>query len=397
MRPPPPATVGDAVRRAVAAGELGLQVCAVVDGELVVDEAAGIADPVSRAPVTPDSLFPVFSVTKGVVAAAALTAVAAGDVLPDEPLGAVWAGMGRSGATLRQVLTHTAGLPYLPAGTDVEAMCDWDAMVAAMEAALPQWAPGSMVGYHAYTYGWLVGETLRRAAGRPGEDAGAVVRRLACAPAGTDDFWLGLPDAQHQRVVTVQRDVPCPGDPRPAGERPLLRRAIPAALDTVQAVYGRADVRRAVLPGAGGIATARALAHIYGRLAGLVADAEAAARQGDDDRLGRQLLAGTQVCEERVDIVLGAPVPRGLGFWVSGSRLTAQGPPLGGRPGRFGHPGAGGSIAWGDRGLRAGFAITRNRLTATGWNDPAIRRLVRVVTAAVAAAVDVRPTGKSGR
>ena len=356
-------------------GEIGLQVAVVVDGVVAAEIAVGTADQTSGAPVDDRSLFPVFSATKGVVAAAAAAALAAGDVHLDEPVQTVWPGL-RHGITLHHLLTHTAGLPLVPTGTDVARMCDWEAMVTAMEAETPLWGPGSAVGYHAYTYGWLVGETLRRAAGERHEDAGTVIRRLACLPAGTDDFWLGLPDSEHHRVVTLYRHG------ARSAEGPLRRGAIPADLDTGQEVFGRPEVRRAVLPGAGGIGTARSLALVYDRLACLASDA-VATPEPDRGALGRQLLESTAVCEERTDIVLGTPVPRGLGFYVSGSVRSPQEAPLEGPHGRFGHPGAGGSIAWGDQELRAGFAVLRNRMTPLGWNDPVVRRLATAASDAV--------------
>ena len=376
----------DVAEQAVAAGETGLQLGASLaraDGadvavDVLVDVAAGVADPATGAPVTSGSLFPVFSATKGVVAAAAVAALADGSVPDlDVPLVDVWPELGRRGVTLRHLLTHTAGVPQMPPGTTVEQMCDWEHMVDAVGALQPLWPAGEQVGYHAYTYGWLVGEVLRRTCARPGEDAGDVVRRLACAPAGTDDFWIGLPDSDHARVVTLSRD-----GRRDAEPGSLFRQAIPADLDTGQEVFGRPDVRRAVLPGAGGIGSAVSLARTYARMAALAAAGDAAGP------LGRWARTAGSLSEQRDDLVLGAPVPRGLGFYVSGSTTWPQGPPLDGPAGRFGHPGSGGTIAWGDTALGAGFAVCRSRMTATGWNDPLVRGLCAELRAAVAAIVD---------
>jgi len=356
-------TVADAVRQSLASGEeLGLQVVAVQDGRVVAHVVGGFAEPAARTPVAPDSLFPMFSATKGVVAAACMAVLDAGVLTLDEPVARLWpelAASGKDRVSLRHILTHAAGIPQMPAGCTVEMMCDWDAMVAAVAALEPLWAPGSTVGYHAYTYGWLAGEVLRRIdGGQRGADA--VVRSLVTAP----DIFLGVPAAEEHRIVEL---VAMTG---PEREDPgLYRRAIPEHLDTGPEVYGRSDVRRACLPGAGAVGTALSLARVYDRLS----RAEA----------GTWTARATAIWDERHDMVTGRPVPRGLGFWVSGSTRSPQAVPLDGAPGRFGHPGAGGSIAWADRDLGAGFAVLRNRLSPQGWRDLSMQRLTRAVIDAV--------------
>jgi CubicO group peptidase (beta-lactamase class C family) len=227
--------------------------------------------------------------------------------------------------------------------------------VAAME---PLWAPGTTVAYHAYTYGWLAGEVLRRIDG-----AGRCVDAIVAATLREPEFFLGLPAAHDHRVVELvamqAREREDPG---------LFRRAIPPHLDTGPEVYGRTDVRRACLPGAGAISTALALARIYDRLSRAAP--------------GSWTARASSIWDERHDAVMGRQVPRGLGFWVSGSTRSPQPPPLHGEPGRFGHPGAGGSIAWADASLGAGFAVLRNRLTPDGWKDPSMQRIVGAAIAA---------------
>jgi CubicO group peptidase (beta-lactamase class C family) len=360
--------VTTAVRAAIEEfGELALQVSIVLDGHPIVDVAGGWSDLQKQHPVDSDSLFPLFSATKGVVAAACTELLETGELTLDAPLAQLWpefAAAGKSTITLRHVLTHTAGLPQMPPGTTVEQMCDWDHMVHAIEAMAPLWEPGRRAGYHAYTFGWLAGQPLAIAAGT-GEDVGTLVRRLACAPAGADDFWIGLPADLEDRVVSLVAMEAI----APRADMELFRLAIPANLDTGPEVFGRSDVRQACLPGAGGIGTALAMARIYARLA--VMDARTWGRR-----------AGL-VWEQRADTVTGRAMARGLGFWVSGSYEAPLGKPLHGGPGRFGHPGAGGSIAWGDSDLGAGFAITRSRMTALGWNDPNVVALIEAAYSAI--------------
>jgi CubicO group peptidase (beta-lactamase class C family) len=352
-----------AVAAALAGGEVGLQVAVVIDGRPVVDIAAGHADRALGTPVTSGSLFPLFSATKAVVAAACTQALEDGRLRIDEPLVSLWPELcpgERSTLTLRHLLTHAAGLPFMPVGTTVEMMCDWSAMVRALEQSPSAWAPGQQVGYHAYTYGWLVGEVLSRGYGRP--DVGALIRELVVTPAGVDDVWIGIPAAIEHRVVTLER-----GAQRERPDDSLFRRTIPLSLDTGPEVYGRSDVRQACLPGAGGIGSALAVAHVYSRLAHLA--------RGDG-----WFAEAARLCEERTDVVLEVAVPRGLGYYVSGagpgSLAAGFAPPFGPAPGRFGHPGAGGTIAWADIELGAGFAIARNWMTGLGWNDPPIQALI---------------------
>jgi CubicO group peptidase (beta-lactamase class C family) len=233
-------------------------------------------------------------------------------------------------------------------------------MVRALEQSASAWTPGQQVGYHAYTYGWLAGEVLSRAYGRT--DVGALVRELVVTPAGVDDVWIGIPADIEHRVVTLHR-----GAQRERPGDSLFRRTIPLDLDTGPEVYGRSDVRQACLPGAGGIGSALALAHVYSRLAHRA-------------RVDGWFAEAARLCEERTDVVLEMAVPRGLGYYVSGagsgSPAAGLSPPFGAAPGRFGHPGAGGPIAWADIELGAGFAITRNWMTGLGWNDPPIQTLI---------------------
>jgi CubicO group peptidase (beta-lactamase class C family) len=368
--------VAAAVQRAIREhGEIGIQVSAIRDGELLIDVAGGIADLGSRQPVTPSSLFPVFSVTKAVVAALALRLAGQGIVTLDAPIADVWpefAAAGKGAVTLEHALTHSAGIPQMPAGVTPQVMCDWDEMCRRIARLEPLWRPGERTGYHSYTYGWIVGETLRRALGSTAT-VGELTRELIAGPSGAPDFWIGTPAVQHPRIVTLYKE------PRPAGSgASLAERAIPPSLAAGQDVFGRPDVRESCHPAAGGTTTARSLAAIFAMLAA-------------DGRAGRAeviasawVAAAARARRDETDVVLGARIARGLGCYVSAAANHEQGPPFESGQHVLGHPGSGGSVAWADRDLRAGFALTRNRMTTAGWNDPVVRTLVRTVRAAVA-------------
>jgi CubicO group peptidase (beta-lactamase class C family) len=368
----PRGEVEAAVRAALAAGELGLQVSAVRGGEILIDVAGGVSAPRGSRPVTTESLFPVFSVTKGIVAAGVLRMVADGLIDLDVPVKSWWPEFeqnGKAATTMRHMLTHTAGLPEMPVGCTVEQMCDWSWMVRQLETRAPTWEPGATMAYHAYTFGWLVGEVLRRASGG-NKSPGHLVTRLVAAGAGTDDFYIGLPPSLDDRVVILD-DSAVRGQPSVG----LRRRALPPDLAPGQNVFGRTDVRRSEHLGAGGIATAVSLARIYADLAQRTFS--------DHDAWGRELERASRIAKDELDHTLQVRVARGLGYFVGGTSNSAAVFPFDSASSSFGHSGAGGSLAWADLSTSTGFAITRSRLTPAGRNDPNIVALARAVHRAV--------------
>jgi hypothetical protein len=149
----------------------------------------------------------------------------------------------------------------------------------------------------------------------------------------------------------------------------MLARALPEHLAVSQDVYGRPDVRRAVIPAVNGITDARALATLY---AGIAAPAGSVVEPAWVRRAARPLL-------REIDRTIGSPVVHGLGFYTADERGRDWDRPFAAGHATFGHPGSGGSLAWGDPRTGTGFAITRVRLTGSGWRDPAVQRLVRVL------------------
>ncbi len=203
------AAVQAGLERLVADGsQLGLQVAAYLHGELVVDAWAGVADRATGQPVTGETLFPVWSVTKGITATCLHLLAARGHVDYDAPVARYWPAFGAWGkarATVGDALTHCAGVPQLPAGTTPEALCDWEHMSAAIADLRPLFEPGTQTAYHAWTFGWIVGEVLRRVDGRP---IAQFVQEEVCTPLGIQDLSLGIPDKVEPRVAHV---LTCPG------------------------------------------------------------------------------------------------------------------------------------------------------------------------------------------
>ena len=149
--------------------ETGVQVAAFRNGALLVDAVAGTADPASGRPMTSSTPIFSFSTGKNVAATLAHVLIDRGVLDADRPITDLWPEFGANGkrdATLRHVLTHTVGLPAMPRAITPRELPDWSRVCAALAEAAPRWPPGSAMGYHAYTFGYLVGELADRATGR---------------------------------------------------------------------------------------------------------------------------------------------------------------------------------------------------------------------------------------
>lgn len=342
--------------------EAGLQVAAYWQGQLVVDAWSGLADAATGRPVGPHTLFTAFSATKGITASLIHLLADDGLLDYDVPVAAYWPEFGAHGKeriTLRHVLAHTAGVPHMPGGVTPERMIDWAWMTGAIADLTPLWRPGERTGYHGLTFGWILGEVARRVTGRPCE--ALVASRLA---SGEPDLYLGVPASALDRIATLSSG---PVSRKPISPDALLLKAIPMSVSPSPRVYNRPDVRQAVLPGGGGIMTARALARMYASLVGPL----------DGRRLmsAERLAIATSLQTDAHDEVLDEPIRKGLGYFLGGGTS-----PMGPEPYLFGHPGAGGSLGFGDPRHGFAFALTKNRLV---WDRPvhetAAFRLARLI------------------
>jgi len=361
--------------------EVGLQVAAYLHDELVIDTWSGIADRASGRAVQGDTLFNSFSVTKGVVATAIHLLVERDVLAYDEPIATYWpafAQHGKERATVRHALCHQEGVPQMPEDVTPELLADWDGMCSRIAALTPLWEPGTRTGYHAYTYGWILGEVLRRADGRPIDRF--IVEEIT-GPLGIDDWYLGMPDAIEPRVATLITAPQPPGAPALPPDA-LLFRAMPLQVFPKASVYNRLDVRRAVIPAGGGIMSARGIARHYACLA--------AGGSLDGVRIlpAGRIATGATLQTEAVDLVLGTPIRKGMG-WLLGGPLS----PMGDRITAFGHPGAGGSIAFADPEHRLAAGIMKNLLKDS--IDPAKGTALRIARE-LRAALDIPEAGTSG-
>ncbi len=190
---------------------------------MVADVVAGAADLARGRAVTPDTLFCAASTAKGVASAVAHVLVERGELAYDMRAADVleFAAHGKGGVTLRHVLLHTAGVPAPPYDTTVEDLCDWDHMCAVLAESRPWWEPGTRFGYHAQTFGFLLGEIVRRATGRT---LAWWLREAITRPLGIEDeVHFGVPEPLLDRVARQVAPVESPPGPPGPDHRPTRR------------------------------------------------------------------------------------------------------------------------------------------------------------------------------
>jgi CubicO group peptidase (beta-lactamase class C family) len=337
-------------------GEIGVQVAAYLGGKLVVDAWSGVADPATGRLVDGDTLFNVYSVTKAVAATALHILADRSHIGYDTPVTRYWPEYGAHGkarTTVRDVLTHRACVPQMPAGVTPERMCDWQWMTTAIADLKPLAEPGTKTLYLSMTFGWIIGELVRRA-DPEGRSLGRFVREEIAAPLGIADLWIGIPDEVEPRIAKLtDAMVPVPAEYLP----PLFLASMPEQVALNPTVFERPDVRRAEVAGVGGIFNARSEARFWAMLAG--------GGELDGVRLlSKELVATLNMpranSEERDPVMFGFPIPITIGgFWFGGAHppVTAVQSPR-----ALCHPGQGNSIGWADPDTGLAVAICHNKL-----------------------------------
>lgn len=366
----------EAVREAFAAlfddpQERGAALCIQIGGETVLDLWAGTADKDGTEAWHSDTIANLFSCTKTFTAVTALQLVGEGKLHLDEPVAHLWpefAAAGKENITLRQLLCHQAGLPALRYLMPAEALYDWQSMTDALAAEEPWWTPGHGHGYAAITYGWLVGELLRRADGRrPGE---SIVARIA-RPLGLD-FHVGLADEEFHRVAYIARAKGNVGDE--AAQR-LLHAVMrePTSMTaraftnppSIMTSTNKPEWRRMQQPAANGHGNARSLAGFFsGLLDGRLLEAELLNELTREHSVGQDKTLLTQT-------------RFGLGCMLDQPQVPNATFGLG--PKAFGHPGAGGSVGFADPEREVAFGFVTNTLGPYVLMDPRAQKLARVL------------------
>jgi CubicO group peptidase (beta-lactamase class C family) len=352
--------------------EVGASFAATVNGELVVDLWGGHADAARTRPWRKDSLANVWSTTKAMTAVCAHVLADRGQLDFDAPVARYWpefAAAGKGAIPVRWLLSHQAGLAGLSESLPAEAVLDWKGFCAALAAQKPLWEPGTRSGYHAITFGHLVGEVLRRIDGRT---LGAFFREEVAAKLGAE-FWIGLPEAEEPRVVEmVPPDPPAPlaDPPKPGDSNYELRRAL-ANPSVTQTVANTRAWRAAEVPAANGQANARGAARVMAALA--CGGSLDGVRLLGESAVQRAI---TEQCYGR-DLVLG-PMRWGLGFMLASKDL-----PLSPNPRTFGHGGWGGSFALADCDAGISLAYVMNRMSPGTTGDKRLGRLIRALYGAL--------------
>jgi CubicO group peptidase (beta-lactamase class C family) len=344
--------VQEAIDQLVESGaERGVQVAVYQRGVQVVDAVSGVADPGTDRRVSPATPFYNFSIVKAAAATLTHILVDRGLFGYETPVARIWPEFGahaKGSVTLRQVLNHTAGVPGIPLTTTFEDLCDWEKMCAAIADEELWWEPGTQVGYHAYTFGYIVGEIIRRATGKP---LSTVLRGEIGKPLGiADELYFGMPASEHHRLAVLE-DAEAPGGgamPELPHDLPMFK-AGPMSLFPTAYLGNRSDILAADIP-AGGKTSARAIARMYAALVGAV----------DGVRLisAERLREAATLSKSGVDAVFGMP-----SAWALGYSIGLPGSSAAESPTAFGVGGAGGSMAYGDTATGIAFAITKNRLT----------------------------------
>lgn len=344
-------------------------------GECVVDAWTGTRDS-SGAPWESDTMAMSFSTTKGVIATTVHRLVDRGLIEYDEPVATYWpefAAAGKERVTVRQLLTHSAGLHQLRGViSDAYEMLDWDLVCARLAAEAPRYVPGTRHGYHGITYGFLVGEVIQRVTGMT---VGEAVDAEIVKPLGLDGMSIGAPPDQRHRVaeliVRFGNAERAERYARRASRFAKLRPAIDAFMvPGSDRLFASNEILDAAIPAVNGCFTARSLARMYAALAGGgVLDGE---RFLSEETLRR----ATEVSTTRPDIVVGFPMRWRLGYHLAATTRGII-------PNGFGHFGFGGSGAWADPDNDLAVAFVCNRVAGTPFGDT---RFLRIGSRALAAA-----------
>ena len=358
--------------------EVGAAAAVMLDGKSVVDIWAGHADRDKTRPWTRDTLVNVYSTTKGVTAICAHRLADKGLLDIDAPVARYWPEFSQAGKDkipVRYLLSHRAGLAAVRKPLDDGALFNWNTMTTALAEQEPWWEPGTKHGYHALTFGHLVGEVIRRITGKT---PGAYLRDEIADPLGLD-IHIGL-DAKDDARTGDMIAMPPPGPGEPNLFAEIMKNPESVAFKAFMnppggmrpGLVNTREWRAAEIPAANGHTTARSLAKLYGVLA----------HGGELD--GVRVMSKEQVAQCSIeqsngpDALLVINTRFSLGFMMS-----QPGASLGPNAKSFGHPGAGGSLGYADPEAKIGFGYTMNKMHASLLIDPRATALIDAVYASL--------------
>ncbi len=359
-------------------GEVGATVAVTIDGRPVVDLWGGHLDLARTKPWNRDMIVNVWSTTKGLTAICAHRLAGEGRLNLDAPVAKYWpefAQGGKAEIPVSYLLSHKAGLAAIRAPLKNEDIFNWDLVTRELARQEPWWTPGTRHGYHAITFGWLVGEVVRRITGK---SLGTYFRDEIAGPLGMDAF-ISFDASLDPRVAEIfPAPPPAPGQPNPMADmvkdpESVSAKALMNPPNTLLTTTTNSRAWRAAeIPGANGHANARALARVYGALA----------RGGEVDHLRVMNQSELPRCyteqSNGKDAVLGFTTRFSLGFMMS-----LPGSQIGPNPRSFGHPGAGGSLGFADPDTKIGFGYAMNQMGSGMLLDPRAAVLIDAVYASL--------------
>ena len=361
--------------------ELGGSIAVEVQGKKVIDLWGGYLDHTQSKAWEENTLVNVFSTTKGIAAICLLQLIEKGLLDIEKPVCEYWPEFsvnGKENIPVKYLFCHKAGLCGVREPLESGAFSNWDLITSELAKQEPLWEPGTAHGYHAITYGHLVGELLRRIDGRT---IGQYFKEEIAEPLNLD-FWIGLPDSEFDRVSDIYPSKPGPLQylfplltklPRfmlPGRAKFLLdfgdtSKPVGAAFNNPPISSNRGmeantkQWRNAEIPAANGHGTARSIAKLYGILA------NGGSRDGIHVLSPETIEKGRQTQSDGKDLVLGGMRTRfGLGFML-GTENVSMGP----NPNAFGHGGAGGSLGFSDpdNNISLGFVMNQMHQGITAW------------------------------
>jgi CubicO group peptidase (beta-lactamase class C family) len=345
--------------------EVGAAVAVWVDGDLVVNLCGGWADAARTKPWQENTLASVFSGSKGLTSTCVHLLADRGEIDLHAPVATYWPEFGQAGKesiSIATVMGHRSGVIGPQQRLAPEAVSDWDLVCEKIAAAEPWWEPGTAQGYHLVTFGFILGEVVRRVTGR---SIGQFLRSEIAEPLGID-VHIGLPAAEHDRCAEMVnkphiRDVlaAAPGHPTCLGEHPLAGLSVALGFVPDDELGSNAlDIwRTAEFPSTNAHVTALGMATFYNAIA-------------QEKLLTRDHMEKCRVSQGgfEVDVVLGPRVADhgwGLGYMLNQRRVAGPNPKI------FGHGGSGGSFAFVDLEHRIGYSYVMNQFDATKANaDP---------------------------
>ena len=323
---------------AIASGrEEGIQLAVYHHGQLIVDITRGTRDDAGT-PLRPDDMTMGWSTSKGITATCMHILAERGLIAYDDAIADYWpafAAHGKSAISIRHIMSHTAGIPFLPSGITNDILADYAAICAIVADLHPVSRPGQVAAYHGLTYGWPLAHVLEAVDGRP---FGQFVQDEICQPLGITDLFFGLPSARRPDVARFSHDLEADAYASRPNANPCVEGNHPG-------------IHATCMPANNMLASARAIARVY---ASLIGDGVDGVRLLPAHRIAQATTVQRWAMDEVIQAVRGF----GLGYFLGASLPINET-----RDTTFGHNGLGGSVGFADPIAGYAFALTKTRLT----------------------------------